>query len=666
MTALQNILAQYRAVARTEREKGTYFEELMLCYFRNEASYKDLYVKLWTYADWARENNLDPHDGGIDLVAQTAGTNEIHAIQCKLYDESNKLWRRNIDSFLSASSQKPFSHRIIVATTNNFSEHAENILFNQQPPVSKIDLIDLENSQIDWAKYTSDQHGITPLFKPKKSLRPHQQAALDAVTQELTTQDRGKLIMACGTGKTFTSLKIAEAIAGKAPSGGRVLFLVPSLALLSQTLTEWTQESAIPLHSFAVCSDSDVGKKRTKNDDVVQTFTHELRYPATTNAQSLAREMSRRHDTNHLSVVFSTYHSIETIHSAQHSYNLKDFDLIVCDEAHRTTGTTLGNEDESHFVKVHDVQYIRAKKRLYMTATPRIYADSAKAIAEKGNITLCSMDDTALYGETLYTINFSDAVKQGLLVDYKVIVLAIEQKHVSSRLQNLLKDVDRNIKVDDAARIVGCWKALSKQGLTKEIAADAENNAIALIDDTAAMKRAVAFCQVIERTDGAKVHKISSKHISSMFQTVVENYQDYERQELEKEAADNGTSIDPDIAKAFDMVCKAQHVDGTMNASQKGEKLDWLKSETPENECRILSNVRCLSEGVDVPALDAVLFLSPRNSQVDVVQSVGRVMRNAPNKKRGYVILPVVIPPDKEAHEALNDNQSYRVVWQVL
>jgi predicted helicase len=633
MAALQEILDCYRSSSKSEREKGTYFEELILCYLRTEATYRDLYSDVWTYADWAALQGLDKRDTGIDLVAKTAGTNEFHAIQCKLYAADHRIQKSDIDSFFTASGKKPFAHRVIVtSTTAAWSEHAEAALFDQQPPVSKIDLIDLENSQIDWTRYKPK---AAPPLKKQKTLLPHQKTALAKVTEGLSQADRGKLIMACGTGKTFTSLKIAEAIAG---AGARVLFLVPSLSLLSQSLTEWTQESTTPPHSFAVCSDSDVGKKRKKDDDNVQTFTHELRYPATTEPKRLAAEMAKRHDAQHMSVVFSTYHSIDVISQAQKLHGLADFDLVICDEAHRTTGATFGDEDESSFVKVHDGAFIRASKRLYMTATPRIYGDHAKASAEKDNVALCSMDDATLYGDELHVITFSEAVKRGLLVDYKVIVLAVEEAHVSRRLQNLLKDENNSLKVDDAAKIVGCWKALSKQGL-------AEN----LVGDSDAMRRAVAFCQVIEVSKGAKTHKVSSKNIAGMFQAVVEAYQ--------------ATAGDED---AVNLACEAEHVDGGMNASEKEAKLAWLKAEPPPDTCRILSNVRCLSEGVDVPALDAVLFLTPRNSQVDVVQSVGRVMRNAPGKKRGYVVLPVVIPVGVEPHEALNDNQTYKVVWQVL
>jgi predicted helicase len=639
MSALLPILAVYRATSQTEREKGTYFEELIRTYFRYEASYADLYSDVWLFGDWAKEIGtpqfgLSAKDTGIDLVARTHGTGEYHAIQCKCYAPDYRVRKADIDSFFTASGKSCFAQRIIVTTTNDWSENAEAALADQQPPVYKIDLHDLENSQIDWSLY---QPSAPPALKPKKQLRPHQQSAKTNVALGFRESDRGKLIMACGTGKTFTSLKIAEELAGK---DKLVLFLVPSLNLLSQSLTEWTQESAIPLHSFAVCSDAEVGKKRGKSDDdIVETFVHELRYPATTNAARLAYEVKKRHDAQHMSVIFSTYHSLDVLSRAQKENGLPAIDLVICDEAHRTTGATFeGDEKESNFVRVHDQGFLAAAKRLYMTATPRIYADSAKAQAERDHIAICSMDDEALYGKQFHVITFSEAVDLKLLTDYKVLVLTIDEAHVSSRLQNLLKDENNQLKVDDAARIIGCWKALSKQGLAQDLSYDPEP-----------MRRAVAFCQVIERHKGAKVHKVSSKQISGMFRAVVEAYQ-------EQEDSDN------------DLLCEAEHVDGTMNAAEKEAKLTWLKADPPANTCRILSNVRCLSEGVDVPALDAVLFLTPRNSPVDVVQSVGRVMRRTPDckKKLGYVILPVVIPAGMEPHEALADNKVYKVVWDVL
>lgn len=633
MSDLSVLLDTYRSLSVSEREKGTYFEKLIVCYLRTEPTYADLYDAIWTYQDWAVEQGYSAKDTGIDLVARTRGTKEYHAIQCKFYSSDHRICKQDIDSFFTASGKKDFSRRIIVATTNHWTDNAEASLDNQHPPVSKIDLYDLDTSVIDWSQYQPD---TTPVLREKKSPRDHQKIAIERTLKGFETNTRGRLIMACGTGKTFTSLKVAEQQVG---AGGTVLFLVPSLSLLSQTLTEWTQESLVPLHSFAVCSDSDVGKKQAKNDDEIKVSIHELRYPATTNAKRLAEEFAKRHDPTHMNVVFSTYHSIDVLGEAQKQYGFPEFDLIVCDEAHRTTGVTFGGKDnDSAFVKVHDQKFLTGKHRLYMTATPRIYGDDAQEKAEKDGAIVYGMDDEDVFGPEFHTITFSEAVRRGLLVDYKVVVLAVDEGTVSRSVQKLLDDPDNGLTVSDASKIVGCWKALISGGLPMDGTHIPEP-----------MKRAVAFCQVIEADYKGRTPKVSSKQIQKMFQAVVEEYQ--EKEDIEPEAR---------------LTCEAEHVDGGMNASEKEGKLAWLKEETPEQTCRILTNVRCLSEGVDVPALDAVLFLTPRNSQVDVVQSVGRVMRNAPGKKRGYVVLPVVIPAGTPPEQSLDNNHAYRVVWQVL
>jgi predicted helicase len=636
-SVLSQILASFREKALSERDKGTDFEHLSLVYLRNEPYYRDLYREVMTYGDWAEQNGLTKKDTGIDLVGVTH-QDEVHAIQCKNYAADYRITKADIDSFFTASGKTTFSNRIIITTANNWTQNASDALEGQHPPVSTITLADLENSLIDWGQFQVQK---APILRPKKTLREHQLNAQKATKAGLATADRGKLIMACGTGKTFTSLKIAEDMAGK---GKQVLFLVPSLALLSQTLTEWTQESETPLHSYAVCSDSDVGKTRNAGDDRIQATVSDLQYPATTNAKSLALALVARHCDTHMNVVFATYHSIAVISEAQKHFGLPAFDLVICDEAHRTTGAVFDGDDESAFVRVHDNDYIQAHKRLYMTATPRIYGEAAK---QTEGVVLFSMDNEKFFGRELFVINFSEAVFRGLLVDYKVIVLAVEESHINRRLQTILKDEGNELKVDDAAKIIGCWKALAKQGMT-------------LSGDESPMQRAVAFCHVIEKDYKGKNHKVSSKLISDMFGEVVAEYQ---RMEVAQLLEDNP---DAEIDPALLLNCEARHVDGAMNASEKGERLEWLKAEAPENTCRILSNVRCLSEGVDVPSLDAVLFLTPRSSQVDVVQSVGRVMRLSPGKKKGYVILPVVIPAGVEPENALDDNKTYRVVWQVL
>jgi len=413
--------------------------------------------------------------------------------------------------------------------------------------------------------------------------------------------------------------------------GGLVLFLVPSLALMSQTVREWTADSETPLRSFAVCSDTQVGKRRANADDVAEIDFLDLAFPATTDAAKLAGS-AKRPAPDELTVVFATYQSIQVIANAQKAHGLPEFDLIICDEAHRTTGATLDGEDDSNFVKVHDQQVIAGKKRVYMTATPKVFGEAVRAKASDASAVLYDMDNKGFFGETLFARGFGWAVENKLLTDYKVLVLAVDEQMVSTGVQKRLADGTSEVKLDDATKIIGCYKALAKHGLKEE-----------LLVDPQPMKRALAFCKDIA----------TSKMIQQEFAAVIAEYL----------ASDEGKEAEGD-AQPLD--CQLEHVDGTFNAKSRERLLNWLKDEHEDNACRILTNARCLSEGVDVPALDAILFMHPRKSQIDVVQSVGRVMRRAKDKNMGYVILPIGIPAGMTPEEALNDNERYRVVWQIL
>lgn len=622
---LQTLLRKYREASKTEREKGDYFELLVKDYLKHDPVYAPQYSDVWTYSEWAKEQGIDGRDTGIDLVAKLADEDGYCAIQCKFYDENHRMSKKDIDSFFTASGKAPFIRRLIVDTTRvDWSEHAENALDGQMIPTNRIGLRDLEQSPIDWSGYAKDQKVV---LHEKKSLREHQEKALKDVQSGLADADRGKLIMACGTGKTFTSLKIAETMAGK---GKRVLYLVPSLALMSQTIREWSNDTETPLHSFAVCSDVQVGKRKAK-DDLSDINAHDLAFPATTDAAKLVQKMSGGllgNDEEKMTVVFSTYQSIQVISDAQNKYDLPEFDLIICDESHRTTGAKLSGENDSNFVKVHYQDYIKAKKRIYMTATPRIYHETVKTKAKEVDAVLCSMDDVELFGEVLYEITFSEAVQKQLLTDYKVIVLAVDEETVSASVQKRLSNEHSELDLDDATKIIGCYRALTKLDLQDDLRADKNP-----------MRRAVAFCRDIK----------SSKLIVDEFAPVVEEY-------LEEMGADEETALH----------CVADHVDGTFNAKEREKLIDWLNGVEDSNTCHILSNARCLSEGVDVPALDAIMFMHPRKSQIDVVQSVGRVMRRAEGKSLGYVILPVGVPAGIPPEEALNNNEKYKVVWQIL
>ena len=621
MSALDRLLDSYRAAALSERDKGTAFERLVAKWMVTDPVQAKRFRSVELWSDWARRQRENRSDVGIDLVA-TRHDGGLAAVQCKFFEPKRRIAKEDIDSFISASSKSTFVERLIVETTDApWSPNAEEMLRGQAIPVTRIGLRDLRESRVDWSGFAAT--GEIGREAPK-SLRGDQEEALEAVRAGLADAERGKLIMACGTGKTLTSLRIAEKLAGP---GATVLYLVPSLALMQQTVREWCADALAPLTAFAVCSDAQVGRRRRSRNDVAELEVTDLAFPATTDAKSLARAVNASAEGS-MRVVFATYQSISVIADAQTHHGLPEFDLIVCDEAHRTTGVTFAGEDESNFVKVHDNAVIRGRKRLYMTATPRIYGESAKTKARDSEAVLASMDDPELYGEVLFHHGFARAVESDILADYRVIVLAMDEGLVGAALQKRLADGKSELVLDDATKIVGCWKALSKAGLA-EVAAR----------DPGPMRRALAFCRDIKR----------SKLVRDEFEQVVSEFR-----------AESGD----ETSNGFD--CQIRHVDGTYNARERGQRLDWLKENAGANVCRILSNARCLTEGVDVPALDAILFLHPRNSQIDVVQAVGRVMRKTPDKRTGYVILPVGVPPGVPADVALGDNRKYQVIWQIL
>lgn len=628
-TPLRELLEKYRNAARSEREKGTYFEQLTKVWLETAPAQREQFSKVLTWAEFAREHRIDGRDTGIDLVAQLADSpDDWCAVQCKFYAADYRIQKADIDSFFTASGRRPFTRRMIVdSTTAPWSEHAEAALEGQTVETIRVSLDTLEQSGVDWARWEKEGEGEAHVVR-RKEPRPHQREAVDDVLEGLKTADRGKLIMACGTGKTFVAMKIAEKMAGK---GKRVLFLVPSLFLMSQTIKAWSIDSDVRLRSFAVCSDQGVGIRRAKAEDLGDTDVHDLEIPATTRGVMLAAR-AKADDPERMTVVFSTYQSLQAINDAQTNYGLPAFDLIVCDEAHRTTGATVAGDDESSFVRVHDPVYIKGAKRLYMTATPRIFSDAVRQVARDVDAVLCSMDDPAQYGETLHTLSFSTAVRRGLLTDYKVVVLAVDEASVSASIQKRLSDEDSQLVLDDATKIVGCYKALTKVDLRPDVAGD-----------TGPMRRAVAFARDIKR----------SKLVAEEFSRVV---------------ADWRAALIPEVADEIpDLFCELRHVDGTFSDGRRKEAIAWLEESIGEDgPCRILTNARCLSEGVDVPALDAILFLHPRKSQIDVVQAVGRVMRRAEGKKMGYVILPVGVPAGIEPEKALDDNEKYKVVWQIL
>lgn len=639
-----SILDKYRKISFSEKDKGERFERLIKGYLLTDPKYSNLFKKVWLWNEFPSKADLGSTDTGIDLVALT-NNGDYWAIQCKCYAEDTIIDKKSVDTFLATSSRTfkdvetlktvHFAQRLWVSTSSKWTSNAEESLKNQSPQVSRINVHDLANAPVDWDKLENNITGELARTK-KYPLKKHQKDALDKAHDYFQEKERGKLIMACGTGKTFTSLRIAE---NETKGKGLVLFLVPSIALLGQTLNEWSAQSLEKINPICICSDPEITKKKTKVEDIDTSSVIDLALPASTNVPNIIQQFRslKLHSNDGMTVVFSTYQSIDVISKAQKELakvypEFSEFDLIICDEAHRTTGAKLASEDESAFTKVHDNNFIKAKKRLYMTATPRLYDQETKSKAAQAEAMLWSMDDEKIYGEEIYRIGFGEAVEKKLLTDYKVLILTLSENDVPPVIQNMISNGEHEIKVDDMPKLIGCINALSKQVLGDE--------GLIKSTDPNPMKRAVAFCSTIANS-----------------QTITQTFNGISGEYIE---------VLPKENKEVTVSVASKHIDGSMSATQREELLTWLKDEPKEDECRVLTNVRCLSEGVDVPSLDAVMFLSARNSQVDVVQSVGRVMRLSEGKQYGYIIIPVVVPSTVSAEEALNDNERFKVVWTVL
>ena len=607
-------------------------------YFRADPTLANEYDEVCRWADW--RYNGGKADTGIDLVAHRVEDDTWTAIQCKFYLETTTIQKSNLDSFFEASGRsfetengtENFANRLIISTTDRWSSNAEAALENQIIPTNRIGLASIAESPIDWdVAFPGSEMQIHLTKRETFEPRPHQQAAIENAIKGFETHERGQLIMACGTGKTFTGLRLAERVANNNGGRARVLFLVPSISLLSQTLKEWTAQAQLDLRSYAVCSDNKVSKKA---EDIA---SYDLEVPVSTEGKSIAERFSRGKRFKGLHVVFSTYQSLPAVHDAQQE-GLEDFDLVICDEAHRTTGVTLFGEDPSNFTHIHDANYIKATKRLYMTATPRLYDENAKGKAAEHSAEVMSMDDEGTFGPEFHRLGFGEAVEKGLLTDYKVLVMTVDEEVAAEALS---RGGGNEVNLSLASAMIGAWNGLAKRS-GKE-----QGTKSGFSVDAAPMRRTVAFAKDIK----------TSKAIADSYPYLIDSY----RESLKEHAALNDIDL-----HNVDLEVAVQHVDGGMNAMERNTKISWLESTLSNEETRILTNARCLSEGVDVPALDSVVFFNPRNSMVDVVQSVGRVMRKSEGKDYGYIILPVAVPPNTSPSAALNDNTRFKVVWQIL
>lgn len=624
MATFEELIEQVNDNLDKQRDRGTAFEKMVVAYLKNEPTYKQKYEDVWMLNEVPEKYHISKKDTGVDIVAKDYDGN-LTAVQAKFY--KGKIGKSEIDSFVAETAKDAYSAGMVVSTIDEWNKNAQATLENTTKPFTRIGLNQLKHANFDWEKFSFAKENKNLSIKKPKKLRPYQEKAINNAVNYFEDHDRGKLIMAPGTGKTFTSLKIAEAEMRKQKKQDfKVLYLVPSIQLLSQTLFNWNDDISEDIHmtSLSVVSDRKANKKKNKNDDDLGAI--DIGFEPTTNAGDLVNhyKLIQEHKLpNNMTVVFSTYQSIDVIKQAQKN-GFPEFDLIVADEAHRTASSYAEKEGDSPFTEIHSNNHVKGKLRLYQTATPKIYDQSSKKKAKENSIVVASMDDKDIYGEEIFRLGFGDAVAQGYLTDYKVSVLAVDESYINKDMQRLLS-ADNDLKVDDIGKIIGVWNAMVKRnGVTGEITG-------------APLKRAIAFTDTIKH----------SKTIANEFNQVVNEYLDTQSTE----------SFKVDV----------HHADGSFNAMEKETEISWLGDKNIENnQARILSNVRFLTEGIDVPNLDGIIFFSPKKSQVDIVQAVGRIMRKSENKDYGYIILPIVVAKGVNPNTVLDNNKQYKQVWQVL
>ena len=634
------MLDRIRLECRDELEKGERFEKLFKRLILTLPNFE--VVDAWRWKEWPDREKLTKlplADTGIDIVARL-NNNSLVAIQCKCYDETKQIERDDINSFLGVSNE-PFDMRWIVATCK-WGKKVDEIIQLLKPPVRYIDFHEYDNVEIPETKFKREKRDLLPL----------QEKAVGNVISRMAVENRGQLIMACGTGKTFTSLRIAERMVPSDAQRGdktvvdtrNILFLAPSIALVAQARREWLTHTERPLNGMVVCSDHTSGGRGENNNDDIRIS--ELECAVTTNPEDIAAHMSEQ-KTN---VVFCTYQSLKNVSIAQTDHKAPDFDLIIADEAHRTTGIEEANrthkdnetskpsqdstkeiENVSGFQMLHNEEHVRGKKRLYMTATPRVYTSKSKATLKKKGHAVFDMEDYDKFGEVMYRLTFADAVNAGLLSDYRVSMMFMrDDKAVRDLYEQFLVHVKDDgsakiLKYVDVERLVGTAFAIN--GITEK--AGDTDRLPRVLGFANSRKRSKLFCKLLKMKE---LHKILSERMQDS------------------------------TASMHEVV----HVDGLSSAHERNKALRELGSADDESP-HMICNVKLFSEGVDVPTLDAVAFMDPRDSMVDVVQAVGRVMRKAPSKRVGHIVIPVPLKHDTDdVAGELESKDDWQAVGRVL
>ncbi len=582
------ILELYAQLHGDEVQRGRQFEQICKWFLQNDPEYRGQLKRVWLWGKWPQRWGRDK---GIDLIAEDFD-GKIWAIQVKAYAPQYSITKRDVDRFLTESSRKVISYRLLIATAAELGPNALEAIEGQEKKVGYLLLSDLKKRNLKWP--SSPDRLFARQAKPRTPWT-HQKKAIKEVVRSFRRHERGQLIHACGTGKTLIALRVAEAMNAR-----RTLVLVPSLSLISQTLREWTCDALRSFRFLPVCSDDTV-----RGEDHLVSHTSELGVPATTDPAEVAKFM-RGSGTR---VIFSTYQSTPVLAAACKRYRVPPFDLAIADEAHRCAGLQPGP-----FSTILHPRKIHARKRLFMTATPRYFADTVKSRADEIGMEVASMDDHEVFGPVFHELKFSEAIRRNLLTDYTVVIIGVDDPMYRRFAEE------------------GVFVTLNGKRIT-DVRTLASHIAVVKAAKQYDLRRIISFHGRVSR----------AREFATEFPDFIAW--------MPKAATPSGNFW-------AELIC------GTMASSKRDAILDRLRELEPP-ERGLVSNARCLGEGVDVRALDGVAFIDPKESQVDIIQAVGRAIRKAENKKLGVIILPVYISSHEDEEKVLEDS-SFKQVWRVL
>ena len=670
------------------KAEGDAFEELCAFYLENGPWGKENGAHVWKWGNaqnpltLGAENDRDrsSQDKGCDLVIQT-NDGSYFVVQCKYYPKSTlTLDGAHLANIfpLATRYKVPDEHIAFCYIADYVSPEAEDVL----------------NSHRCFTKEAFENFDYSPMFGGKrepKELRKYQSEAVRKCKEGFEKEESegksqiGKLIMACGTGKTFTAFSLARSLSEGNPY--TVLFLAPSISLVSQTFQDWGTEADGNISSLIVCSDTRADKGKESGEELIDERPTQIPcFGVTTDAAQMEEKWKKVKDSaSSFRVIFSTYQSIEAVREFQVRTGIK-FDLTICDEAHHTA-----THEDSVYAKAAEPGYINTVKKLFMTATPRVYTYNSKQNPDEEYAeTIYSMDDEEKYGPEFYKYSFDDAVR-GVdsedgpsLCDYRVLVLAMRKSKVSlKKIQDLISNTD--IAQDKLKELEEAVKDAVEE--SEKARAEAERREYIRKLSTLAGKIQGSYIDLSD-LEASNQEEVARRFGGKIQVKVVEDkpeLKDTENKHFAHSAVGFANTIDTSklICHTFERFneefledeeeegfkgpkIECRHIDGTMPSDERLRDLSWLKRGQKTDEIRLLTNAQCLSEGVDVPNLDAVVFFEKRSSRIGIIQAIGRVMRKAPGKDFGYIVLPVMVDDLQNPEHELATNEEYGVIWEVL